>query len=168
MSATILFRIASVVFLLFAVGHTFGFLSFKPPTAEGLAVQKAMSNVVFKVGGSDLSYGGFYRGFGLSCTVSMLFSAILCWQLGALATTHPREITVIAWPLFVVQAIGVALSIKYFGWPPVICLLPWRYYWVGLRFCSPMRCRYCGRIGMVFPDAPSSINDGGSRWGRGH
>jgi hypothetical protein len=80
MSATILFRIAAVVFLLFALGHTFGFLSFKPPTAEGLAVQKAMGDVVFKVGGSDLSYGAFYRGFGLSCTISILFSAILCWQ----------------------------------------------------------------------------------------
>jgi hypothetical protein len=43
MSATLLFRIASIVFLLFALGHTFGFLSFKPPTAEGLAVQKAMN-----------------------------------------------------------------------------------------------------------------------------
>jgi hypothetical protein len=42
MSATILFRIASVVFLLFALGHTVGFLSFKPPTAEGLAVRTAM------------------------------------------------------------------------------------------------------------------------------
>jgi hypothetical protein len=92
MSATILFRIASVVFLLFALGHTFGFLTFKPPTAEGLAVKKAMSDVEFKVGESSLSYGRFYRGFGLSCTMSMLFSAILCWQLGALATVHSRAI----------------------------------------------------------------------------
>ncbi len=120
MSATLLFRIASVVFVLFAFGHTVGFLSFKPPTAEGLAVQNAMSNVGFKVGLSDLSFGGFYRGFGLSCTVSMLFSAIVCWQLGALATARSREIAVIAWSLFVVQVIGVALSIKYFGRPAVI------------------------------------------------
>ena len=47
MRATILFRIASVVFLLFAFGHTFGFLNFKPPTVEGVAVKKAMSDVVF-------------------------------------------------------------------------------------------------------------------------
>ena len=120
MSATILFRIASVVFLLFALGHTFGFLSFKPPTADGLAVQKAMSDVLFKVGGSNFSYGGFYRGFGLSCTVSMLFLAILCWQLGALAAVHPRAIAGVAWSLFGVQVVGVALSVKYFGLPPAI------------------------------------------------
>jgi len=120
MSATILFRIASVVFLLFALGHTFGFLTFKPPTAEGLAVKKAMSDVEFKVGGSSLSYGRFYRGFGLSCTISMLFSAILCWQLGALATVHPRAIAGVAWSLFGVQVLGVALSVKYFGLPPAI------------------------------------------------
>jgi hypothetical protein len=119
-SATILFRIASVVFLLFALGHTFGFLSFKPPTVEGLAVQKAMSDVVFRVGGSDFSYGGFYRGFGLSCTVSMLFSAILCWQLGALASVHPRAIAGVAWSLFGVQVVGVLLSVKFFGLPPAI------------------------------------------------
>jgi len=119
-TAKILFRIASVVFLLFALGHTFGFLSFKPPTAEGLAVRKAMSDVVFKVGGSDLSYGMFYRGFGLSCTVSMLFLAILCWQLGALATIHPRAIAGVAWSLFGVQVVGVVLSVKYFGLPPAI------------------------------------------------
>ncbi len=120
MSATILFRIASIVFLLFALGHTFGFLSFKPPTADGLAVQKAMSDVVFKVGGSNLSYGGFYRGFGLSCTVSMLFLAILCWHLAALAAVHPRAIAGIAWSLFGVQVVGVALSVKYFGLPPAV------------------------------------------------
>ena len=120
MSATILFRVASVVCLLFALGHTFGFLSFKPPTAEALAVRKAMSDVVFKVGGSDLSYGGFYRGFGLSCTVSMLFSAILCWQLGTLASVHPRAIASVAWSLFGVQVLGVVLSVKYFGLPPAI------------------------------------------------
>jgi hypothetical protein len=63
---------------------------------EGLAVQKAMSDVVFKVGGSNLSYGRFYRGFGLSCTISTLFSAIVCWQLGAPATVHPRVIAGVA------------------------------------------------------------------------
>jgi hypothetical protein len=120
MSATLLFRIASVVFLLFALGHTFGFLTFKPPTAEGLTVKKAMSDVEFKVGGSSLSYGRFYRGFGLSCTISMLFSAILCWQLGALATVNPRAIAGVAWSLFGVQVVGVALSVKYFGLPPAI------------------------------------------------
>ena len=56
MRATLLYRIASVSFVLFAAGHTFGFLNFKPPTAEGMALRDAMNNVHF---GANLSYGPF-------------------------------------------------------------------------------------------------------------
>ncbi len=65
MRPALLYRIASVLFVLFALGHTFGFLSFKPPSAEGLAVRDAMNNVHFQIGGANLSYGSFYTGFGL-------------------------------------------------------------------------------------------------------
>ena len=37
MSATLLYRIAAGLLLLFAVGHTLGFLGFKPASVEGLA-----------------------------------------------------------------------------------------------------------------------------------
>jgi len=37
MSATLLYRIAAATLLLFAVGHTLGFLGLKPASAEGLA-----------------------------------------------------------------------------------------------------------------------------------
>ncbi len=36
MKATVWFRVSAIVLLFFAAGHTFGFLTFKPPTAEGL------------------------------------------------------------------------------------------------------------------------------------
>ena len=45
----------------------------------------AMNTVHFEVGGRSFTYGGFYRGFGLSCTVSMILSAFLSWHLGELA-----------------------------------------------------------------------------------
>jgi len=48
MNATLLYRIASVLLILFAAGHTIGFLNFTPPTAEGIAVRDAMQNVQFK------------------------------------------------------------------------------------------------------------------------
>ena len=90
MNATVLYRIAAVVFVLFAAGHTVGFLKFKPPTAEGLAVRDAMNTVQFQVGGKPFSYAGFYKGFGLSITVQLLFSAFLAWHLGALAVKNPE------------------------------------------------------------------------------
>jgi len=43
MKAVTLYRIASVLLVLFAAGHTFGFLKFKPSSAEGLAVRDAMN-----------------------------------------------------------------------------------------------------------------------------
>lgn len=119
-SATLWFRISAVILLLFAVGHTFGFLTFKPPTEQGLAVRESMANVHFQVDGKIFSYGGFYRGFGLSATVSMLFEGFVCWFLGGLARRHPREVVAIGWALILQQVAGMALSLMYFGIPPII------------------------------------------------
>jgi hypothetical protein len=120
MKATILFRITAVLFLLFAAGHTFGFLSFKPSTQEGLAVRDAMNNVHFVESGKSYSYGNFYRGFGLSATVSMLFEAFLSWCLAGMARRRAREVQVIGWAFFVWQLFGLVLALMYFGLPPMI------------------------------------------------
>ena len=123
MTGTSLYRTASVVFILFAAGHTFGFLSSTPPTAAGIAVRDAMNNVHFTVGGATFSYGGFYRGFGLSATVSMLFEAFLAWQLGTMVRLAPRAAASIGWGLCVVQIVGFALSCIYFSVPPALFAL---------------------------------------------
>jgi hypothetical protein len=44
MNATLLYRIAAALLLLFAVIHTYGLMGFKPATAEGLAVRDAMNS----------------------------------------------------------------------------------------------------------------------------
>ena len=88
MSATRLYRIAAVLFVLFAAAHTFGFLRFKPPTEEGMAVLNAMNTVHF----AGFSYGGFYVGFGLYVSVYMIFSAFLAWHLSNVATLYPQSI----------------------------------------------------------------------------
>ncbi|MGH9741559.1 MAG: LIC_13387 family protein [Candidatus Acidiferrum sp.] len=120
MKATVLYRIAAVVFVLFAVGHTYGFLSLRAPTVEGRAVFDAMNTVHFVVSGHSYSYGGFYRGFGMTCTVSMLLSAFLAWHLGELARSAPSAIGVLGWALFAAQLAGVAICLKYFGPPQVV------------------------------------------------
>jgi len=120
MKATVLFRITAAVFLFFAAGHTFGFLSFKPATPEGLAVMHAMDNVQFVAQGKTFTYGGWYRGFGLTATVSMLFEAFLAWQLGAMARRGSGEVAVLGWGFFVWQLPGLALSLLYFGVAPMV------------------------------------------------
>jgi hypothetical protein len=120
MKATLLYRIASVAFILFALGHTVGFLTFRPPTPEGLAVWDAMNHVHFHVDGSDFSYGVFYIGFGLSATVSMLFQSYIAWHLGALARNNPKAIGAFGWAFTLVQVAGLILSLKYFAAIPAI------------------------------------------------
>lgn len=111
-------RITAVVFLLFAVGHTVGFLTFRPPTAEGQAVFASMNAVHFAVGSATFSYGNFYRGFGLSITASQLFLAWLTWILAGAPPTAPNR--AIVWAICVLQIIGIALSLAFFSAPPAV------------------------------------------------
>ena len=117
MKATLLYRIASALFVLFAAGHTFGFLNFQPPTTEGLAVRDAMNNVHF---GPNLSYGGVFVGFGLYVSVYLLFAAFLAWHLGELAAKLPHAIGALGWTFFAVQLASIALSCIYFAAPPAV------------------------------------------------
>jgi hypothetical protein len=120
MTATLLYRIAAVLFVLFALGHTVGFLRFKAPSAEGRAVFESMDRVVLAVGGSRFTYGGFYRGFGLIITAYLLFSAFLAWFLGDLAVRHPQSIGPLAWSFFLLQVVSLVLSWIYFSAGPAI------------------------------------------------
>ena len=120
MSATLLYRIAAVLLVFFGVGHTFGFLNFKPPTPEGLAVLDAMNNVHFQVKGTSFSYGGFYIGFGLFVTVYSFFSAFLAWHLGSVARKYPQTIVALGWSFFAVQVVNLALALVYFFREPAL------------------------------------------------
>lgn len=120
MKPTLLYRIASVLFILFAAGHTVGFLRFIPPSAEGVAVLDAMRNVHFTLGGGTYSYAGFYDGFGLSLSVYLLFSAFLAWHLGSLAARDPAAIGALGWVFCAMQAVQLAICLIYFFAPPAV------------------------------------------------
>jgi hypothetical protein len=79
-NATLLYHIASVLLLLFALGYRVGFLKLEPPTAECVALRAAMTNVHFQVSGRDYTYGGFYHGLGLYDSVF--------WVLAVLTAGH--------------------------------------------------------------------------------
>jgi hypothetical protein len=120
MKATTWFRITAVLMLLFAAGHTFGFLSFRATTDEGRAVFAAMNSVHFSEGKSTFSYGEFYRGFGLSITVSQLFFAWLAWTLAWMSKEGAAGVKEIAWGMAVLQFVGVLLAVKYFAAIPAL------------------------------------------------
>jgi hypothetical protein len=114
MKAVSLYRIAAAVFILFAAGHTFGSLSCRPPTVEGRAVWDAMNHVRFTQGNETFSYAGFYTGFGLSISLTMLFEAFLAWHL----SRHPQP--ALAWAFFALQIANIPLSLIYFATVPAI------------------------------------------------
>jgi hypothetical protein len=118
--AVMWFRVAAVLMLLFAVGHTYGFWTFRPHAAEGRAVWEAMNGVHFSEAGSTFSYGGFYKGFGLSVSAFDVFSAWLAWTLGSMARAGEVRARSIGWAMFVVQCLGFVLSLLYFSVVPVV------------------------------------------------
>jgi hypothetical protein len=118
MKATWLYRISAGLLLLFAAGHTIGFLKFVPPTPEGQAVMDAMNNVHLQPG-ATYNYGGFYRGFGLFATVYFLFAALVSWHLGELARKFPAAAGSLPWIFFCLQLASLALTLKYFPPPPI-------------------------------------------------
>jgi hypothetical protein len=119
-SPSLLYRIAAVLFILFALGHTVGFLTLTPPTPESVAVRDSMSGVHFQVRGATLSYGGFYRGFGLNISAYLFFSSFLAWHLSGQSLRQPQAIGSLGWAFFALQLAGLALSWIYFAGAPVI------------------------------------------------
>lgn len=117
MSATLLYRIAALVFVVTAAGHTYAILSPPPPSSEAHAVYDSMNSVRFQAGGQNFTYGRVYRGLGLMGTASMLFWAFLSWRLGESARSAPQAIGALGWALFAVQLVGVVLSFLYFHLP---------------------------------------------------
>jgi hypothetical protein len=120
MKAVWLYRIASIIFILFAAGHTYGFLSFRPASAEGRAVWEAMNNVRFQQGAASFTYGRFYVGFGLSASVFLLFLAFLTWYLDTLARNNPQAVGPLGWGLFVLQFVSIGMNSKFFALLPAI------------------------------------------------
>jgi hypothetical protein len=83
MRASLLYRIASILLLLFAVGHTFGFRQIDARWGVDSLV-RSMQSIHFNANGSDHTYWDFFVGFGLFVTVLMVFASIVAWQFGGL------------------------------------------------------------------------------------
>jgi len=118
MRPSLFYRLAAIVSLLFSIGHTAGFLTFRPKSAEGQAAVKAMA-VVFNEDGTRFSYEGFYVGFGLTCTLAMLLIAVWSWWLGSLAKASPRATIMPGCALLAYQVGGLVLAALYFPAPAI-------------------------------------------------
>lgn len=108
MKATRLYRIASVLLFVAAVGNTYGLLNFWHVAAP-------MPPVRFPIGHADVSYAQVVLGYQVFCSMCILFAAYLAWHLAALARSTPRAIGALGWILFTYQILGFCISWMFFS-----------------------------------------------------
>jgi hypothetical protein len=119
MKASLLYRIASVLLLLFAAGHTFGFRQNNPEWGAD-AVLGLMRSVHFDAQGFTRTYWDFFSAFGLFFSVFLLFAAVLAWQLGGLPAEIFARLRRTAWALAICFAAVTALSFRYAFTIPIV------------------------------------------------
>ena len=96
MKAFVFYRIAALLLLLFAIGHTLGFRQSDPKWGvDGLL--GSMRSIHFDVQGANRSYWDLFSAAGFSVGVFYLFAAILAWQLGGLPEATLAAMRGIAW-----------------------------------------------------------------------
>jgi hypothetical protein len=117
--ARILYRISSVLLLLFAAGHTFGFRKTDPEWGVD-SLLGSMRSVRFDAQGFSRTYWDFFVGFGLFVSVFLVLAAVLAWQLGGLAPEILALMRGPAWALVVCFAAVTILSWRYFFIVPIL------------------------------------------------
>ena len=109
MKASLFFRIASVLLVLFALGHTLGFRQNNPAWGAD-AVLVLMRSVHFDALGFNRTYWDFFSAFGFFFSVFVVFAAVLSWQLSSLPAETLARIRGIAWALAICFVAVTALS----------------------------------------------------------
>src|ERR1700710_2449067 len=108
MTTTLLLRIASLISLLFAAGHSAGGLSKWSPTDEANPVLTAMTDVHFPIMGVSRSYLDLFVGLGWTGSVFLFLQTVLLWQTASLARTNaPQVRPMIAAFMFAAVANGI-------------------------------------------------------------
>jgi hypothetical protein len=119
MKASLIYRIASALLILFALGHTLGFRRVDPRWGVHSIIE-ALQSTRFDIQGLSRTYWDFYTGFGLFVTVLVVFIALLSWQLGGLSKESLLAMPVVRWGLAACFVVVTFLAWKYFFMVPII------------------------------------------------
>ena len=117
MRASMFYRIAAVLLLLFDAGHSSGFPWSDPKWGAGLG---SMRSTHFYIMGSRRTYWDFYVGFGLFVSVFLLLAVVLAWQLGRLPPESLALMRGTAWAFAFCFAAITVLSWKYLFIIPIV------------------------------------------------
>ena len=119
MKASLFYRIAAVLLVLFAVAHTFGFSQSDPAWHVG-PLLASMQSLHFDVMGSSRTYWDLFVAAGFTVGLFYLFAAALAWQLGSIPAVTLSSMRLTAWGFVFCFAGVTVLSCKYLFIIPVI------------------------------------------------
>jgi hypothetical protein len=112
MRASVFYRIAAVLLLLFAVAHTLGFSQSDPQWGVD-ALLASMRSIHFDLQGFNRTYWDLFVAAGFSVGVFYLFSAVLAWQLGGLPAGTLAVLRGIPWAFALCFAAVTVVSWRY-------------------------------------------------------
>jgi hypothetical protein len=119
----IFYRIASVLLLIFAALHTFGFRQVDASWGVDSMIG-SMRSIHFDIMGTSRTYWDFFVGFGFLFSVFLVFTAVLTWQLGRLPDRTLAPMRGIAWTLVICFAAVMIVCLTYtFIVPKVLSVL---------------------------------------------
>ena len=102
MKPKLLLRLASVIILLHALGHTMGVYTWKKPASHvPQELVKQMVDQRFQFMGADRSMAEFYDGFGYASTIALLLIVFLLWIISGLTEKNPGVSVKILLPVLI-------------------------------------------------------------------
>jgi hypothetical protein len=117
--AQILYRISSVLLLLFAVAHTIGFQQ-SDPTWGIDALLASMRSIHFDMQGFSRTYWDLFVAAGFIVGVFYLFAGVLAWQLGGLPAETLAVMRLTVWALALCFAAVTVVSWRYLFILPIV------------------------------------------------
>jgi hypothetical protein len=106
-------RLASIMTLLFALGHTIGFSAPSADTNERVA-RHAMQTMSFDLAGTSVNYWGLYLGFGYSVGLFLALQSVLLWLAAGAAAGNEKASSASILAFLVCNVINLAFLLKYF------------------------------------------------------
>jgi hypothetical protein len=119
MKASLFYRIAAVLLLLFAAGHALGFRQTDPAWGiDGLL--GSMRSIHFVVQRFSRTYWDIFTAAGFTVGVFYLFAAVLAWQLGGLPVETLAAMRVSVWAFALCFAAITVVSWRYLFILPIV------------------------------------------------
>ena len=112
MRASVFYRVAAILLLLFAIGHTLGFRQSDPAWGVGPLLE-SMHSIHFDVQGFSRTYWDLFVAAGFSVGLFYLLAAVLAWQLGGLPGETLAVMRLTVWALALCFAGITVVSLSY-------------------------------------------------------